>query len=45
MAGPKGGLRSGPAANTIWSKAFQLLGVGLLKQVAMQELQQILPIS
>ena len=34
MAGPKGGLRSGPAANTIWSKAFQLLGVGLLKQVA-----------
>ena len=29
MAGPKGGLRSGPAANTIWSKAFQLLGVGL----------------
>ena len=25
MAGPKGGLRSGPAANTIWSKAFQLL--------------------
>ena len=30
MAGPKGGLRSGPAANTIWSKAFQLLGVGLL---------------
>ena len=38
MAGPKGGLRSGPAANTIWSKAFQLLGVGLLKQVGLQEL-------
>ena len=29
MAGPKGGLRSGPAANTIWSRSFQLLGVGL----------------
>ena len=29
MAGPAGGLRSGHAANTIWSKAFQLLGVGL----------------
>ncbi|XP_045193477.2 L-fucose kinase-like [Mercenaria mercenaria] len=25
MAGPKGGLRSGPAANTTWAKAFQLL--------------------
>ena len=38
MAGPKGGLTSGPAANTIWSKAFQLLEVGLLKQVGLQEL-------
>ena len=45
MAGPKGGLRSGPAANTIWSKAFQLLEVGLLKQVGLQELKPILPIS
>lgn len=27
MAGPKGGLRSGPAANTVWSKAFKLLEV------------------
>jgi len=27
MAGPKGGLRSGPAANKAWSKAFQLLEV------------------
>ena len=38
MAGPAGGLRSGPAANTIWSKAFRLLEVGLLKQVGLQEL-------
>ena len=37
MAGPAGGLRSGPAANTIWSKAFRLLEVGLLK-VGLQEL-------
>lgn len=27
MAGPKGGLRSGPAANASWAKAFQLLEV------------------
>ena len=25
MAGPKGGLRSGPAANKSWAKAFELL--------------------
>ena len=27
MAGPKGGLRSGPAANSAWAKAFCLLEV------------------
>lgn len=31
MAGPKGGLRSGPAANTAWAKAFQLLEKGDIK--------------
>lgn len=30
MAGPKGGLRSGPAANKAWAKAFQLLEVCFL---------------
>lgn len=29
MAGPKGGLRSGPAANKSWTQAFQLLEVNL----------------
>ena len=29
MAGPKGGLRSGPAANTTWSQAFHYLEVSL----------------
>lgn len=29
MAGAKGGLRSGPAANKSWAQAFQLLEVNL----------------